>query len=65
MENKIFDAKTGVFTLETLNTAYALKIVSGKYVVHLYYGEKNGIFNKFYCLYFSNGWCYCVGAVYL
>ena len=42
MERKIFDENTGIITLETLNTAYAFKIVSGKYVARLYYGEKNG-----------------------
>lgn len=42
MKNSVFDKNTGIFTLKTMNTAYALKIVSGKYAVHLYYGAKDG-----------------------
>ena len=42
MKNSVFDKNTGIFTLKTMNTAYALKIASGKYAVHLYYGKKDG-----------------------
>lgn len=40
IKESVFNEKTGVFTLQTQRTAYAFQIVHGKYVVHLYYGEK-------------------------
>lgn len=35
-----FDGKNNVFVLETKNTVYAIKVVNEKFLLHLYYGEK-------------------------
>ena len=34
----VFDKKNNVFLLRTKNTEYALAVVDGRYVEHLYYG---------------------------
>ena len=38
-----FDESTKVFTLETANTAYVMKLDFDKYLTHLYYGDKKGV----------------------
>lgn len=40
-----FDKDSGIIKLDTRNTTYAMKIVRGKYVVHLYYGKKTDGFS--------------------
>ena len=35
----VFDKKNNVFLLRTKNTEYALAVVDGRYVEHLYYGK--------------------------
>lgn len=43
----VFNEQTGVFHLETLRTSYAFQLVKGKYLAHLYYGEKGRSFNTY------------------
>ena len=35
-----FNRKTGVFTLQTKNTTYQMRLVGNRYLTHLYYGAR-------------------------
>ena len=43
-----FDEKNNIIILDTRGTSYAMKIVRGQYVAHLYYGEKRADLQKCY-----------------
>ena len=41
--NKIIDFKEDIFSVETKNTVYCFKLLYGKYLTHLFYGDKNKV----------------------
>lgn len=43
-----FNGEEQVFKIETKNTVYAMKVVHGKFLAHLYYGKKSGEYDKEY-----------------
>lgn len=58
----LFDSEKNIFTVETKNTKYVFQIVFDKFPVHLFYGEKDGVYEEYktrfvsYAPYYKEHW---------